>query len=122
MWAHLCLPSRLPPPFAALCLSGRCSAEEEGGCAWGFQQTWQGLGTGGKLKPHPPLPPALVPSVPRALIRNQIPGPSSSSTQGTLVLYRLEGHESSGLPLATRGLCSMSHFLSVTWKLLQEQL
>ena len=44
----------------------------------GFQHTWQGPGTGGKLQPHPPLPPALVPTVPRALVRNQIPGPSSS--------------------------------------------
>lgn len=88
----------------------------------GFQHTWQGPGTGGKLQPHPPLPPALVPTVPRALVRNQIPGPSSSSAQGTLVLYRPEGHESSGLPLSTRGLCSSSHHLEAASSVLDMKL
>ena len=56
------------------------------------------------------------PPCPRPLLET---GFLASSIQGTLVLYRLEGHKSSGLPVATRGLHSISYFPSVTWKLLK---
>lgn len=48
----------------------------------------------------------LFPSCPGPLLEIRF---LASSIQGTLVLYRLEGHKSSGLPVATRGLRSISH-------------
>lgn len=102
---HLCGPTcgSLPLLVGPTSASGpllRCS---DGGS----QPTWQGLCPADKwpspqvqLQPCPPLPPALGPTLPGALIKNQIVGSCSrtaaSSTRGNLML-KFGGCERHGL-------------------------